>query len=138
MYFALLDVVSVLLNSIKNMDTQIKKYLEERIYFFSINVVSFLKTIEKIGYKNNQTKEVPQLSELTTNLSQNTLQLNSLFFDILDNKVNISEIEKCLSLSENCLKTLQKIDIDDKVIINEQADLQIDMSGIIKKLKKII
>ena len=110
------------------MDKQIKNYLEERIYFFSINVVSFLKTIGKKGYKNN----------LTSELSQNTLQLNSLFFDILDNKANISDIKKCLSLSENCHKILQKIKIDDKVIINEQADLQIDMSRIIKNLKKII
>ena len=100
--------------------------LEQPIYMFVINVVSFIKTLKKVGYENN----------LTSDLASKVNSLNETYINLLDNFASKNlkiEIQNCKEISTKCHEILTKIDFDDKNIINEQADLIIEANLLSKQ-----
>ena len=101
--------------------------LEQNIYFYVINSVSFLKTLKKENCEN----------ELTAKFANYIQVINSVYYDIADLKEKtelIKVIDKCIDLTDKCHKLLQPIFFDNKKVINEQATLLIEASEIKKQL----
>ncbi len=99
--------------------------LEQQIYFFAINVVSFSKTLQKKDKNLN-----PEVVKIAA-------ELNSTFMDILDfeDEAQIGEgLKKCKQLAEKTHKIFIDFDCDEKNLMNEKANLQIENSLILKKL----
>ncbi len=103
--------------------------LETQIYFFTINVFSFSKTLQK----NN--------SFLTPEILKIANQLYSTFIELLDleNQNDIKkDLKKCISLAKTSHSMFMDFDCEKKELINEKANLQIENSLIIRKLELLV
>ena len=100
--------------------------LELKIYRYSINVFSFVKSLEKLNFSNSQTKLMAQTSN----------SLYSKFIDYEDAKDNesiIKNLEACVEISLKCFELFKNSDFKD-LLLNEKVDLTIEASEISKIL----
>jgi len=100
--------------------------LELKIYRFSINVFSFVKSLEKLEFSNNQTRLMAQTSN----------SLYSQFIDYEDAKDNETikkNLEACVEISLKCFELFKNTDFKD-ILLNEKVDLTIEASEISKIL----
>lgn len=111
------------------MKTLLESGLEEQIYFFAINIVSFSKTLQKKDKNIN-----PEIVNIAG-------ELNSNFMDILDftqEEKTKQGLIKCKQLAEKSHKILMDFDCEEMKLINEKANLQIENSIIIKKISEFV
>jgi len=103
--------------------------LDQNVYILVINIVSFLKTLQKKRVKNNA----------TIKLSKVTNSFNKQFNDFYDNKVINDEIKQILiAFIEEIMHILiESFEDAGKDIINEKADLYILSEKIKKDLEKL-
>ena len=100
--------------------------LELKIYGFSINVFSFVKSLEKLNFLKSETSEMAKIS--------NSLYLKFLDYeDAKNNSDKIKELEDCVKISLRCFELFKNADFKD-VLLNEKVDLTIEASEISKIL----
>ena len=99
--------------------------LELKIYRFSINVFSFVKSLEQIKISKNLTKDILNKSN----------SLYSKFLEYLDaNEKDVKkELEECVKISLQCFELFKNADFKD-TLLNEKVDLTIEASEISKIL----
>jgi hypothetical protein len=111
------------------MDEKLVHSLEFKIYRFSVNVFSFVKTlIEK--------KLSDKYSDILLNKANDLYSsyVNMLESDNIESLPNISTI---LKKSDECVAIFQNIELKG-AILNEKVDLAIEAFEISKKLKELI
>ncbi len=101
------------------------KKLESRIYAFSVDVFSFVKTLIDNGLA----------SEYSRMLLDTSNQLYSTFIDVFDSagEYNRIVVKRCEQLSDSCSDYLTKIEVGKKYL-NEKVDLNIESKEISRKL----
>ncbi|MBN1251337.1 MAG: hypothetical protein JXR51_16030 [Bacteroidales bacterium] len=100
--------------------------LELKIYRFSINVFSFVKSLDKVNISNSQTQTMAELSN----------SLYSKFTDYEDaenQELKSKYLEECVKISLQCFELFKKVDFKD-ALLNEKVDLTIEASEISKTL----
>jgi excinuclease UvrABC helicase subunit UvrB len=99
---------------------------ESRIYAFSVDVFSFVKTLIDAGLA----------SEHSRMLLDTANQLYSSFIDAIDNNRELDRIvvSRCEQLSESCSDYLTKIEVGKKYL-NEKVDLTIEAKEISRVLR---
>jgi hypothetical protein len=103
--------------------------LESKIYIFSVDVFSFIKTLINNNFTNENTTGLLNASNL----------LYSKFLDLLEislGKNKHSVLKECLALSESCAVFLNKIEVKDN-LLNERIDLLIEAKEIVRKLQQL-
>ena len=102
--------------------------LETRVYAFSVDVFSFVKTLIDKKLSNEE-------SRLLLNTSN---QLYSTFLDVYDHKegVNPIVVTRCEQLAGICSNYLSKIEVQ-KQLLNEKVDLTIESNELNRIFKKI-
>ena len=105
------------------------KKLESRIYAFSVDVFSFVKTLIDDG----------RASEHSRMLLDTANQLYSTFIDALntDGELNEILITRCEQLVDSCADYFEKIEVN-KNQLNEKVDLTIEAKEISRELRKNI
>jgi hypothetical protein len=111
------------------MNIELAQKLELKIYGFSVNVYSFVKTLieKKISDKN------------TKALLNEANKLYSSYLDILeaiDKGNNSPDKSECIQISGECITLFQNIELTG-AILNEKVDLAIEANEILRKLKEI-
>jgi len=106
--------------------------LEQRSYIFTINVVSFVKSMQKAGLEN------PKLNILIKDVNHfNTLILD--VFDMIDENLIKINLKKSLALVKNCHELFMNIRCNDnKLLIQEKADLQIESTYLVNTISKVL
>lgn len=104
------------------------EHMEVKIYAFSINVISFVKSMEKAGL-NNKPLQI---------LLNSAKQFYDLYLDFADeedfeNKETI--LKSCTKYGHKCLEIMQNMDVP-KEFLNEKVDLVIDVAELIRKLEE--
>ena len=105
------------------------KKLESKIYIFSVDVFSFIKTLMDKNIISNDTQGLFNASS----------QLYSEFVDFMDDfrKVNRAAIfSKCFELANLSANHLEKIEVKG-ALLNERVDLLIEIKEIIRNLEKL-
>jgi len=99
--------------------------LELKIYRFSVNVFSFVKSLDKLNVSKSLTKDILNSSNL----------LYSKFLEYVDTKDRdvMSKLEECVKISLRCFELFKNADFND-VLLNEKVDLTIEASEISKIL----
>lgn len=102
------------------------KKLESRVYAFSVDVFSFVKTLINKNLANQHSK----------NLLDNANKLYGDFLDVFDNQDVIDEqsLKKCIQLAEVCSNLLGNIEVE-KALLNEKVDLTIEANELTRILK---
>lgn len=105
------------------------KKLESRIYAFSVDVFSFVKTLINQNQSNQHTK----------GLLAGSNQLYSLFLDLIDNQGNVivEVLSKCVQICNNCSTFLENIKVEQK-LLNEKVDLTIETNELGRQLNKYL
>lgn len=105
------------------------KKQESRIYAFSIDVFSFVKTLIDLGLA----------SENSRMLLDTANQLYANFIDALgnDGELNKIVITRCEQLADSCSDYLSKIEVGEKHL-NEKVDLTIEAKEISRKLREVL
>jgi len=105
--------------------------LEEKIFIFIINTISFLRTLKKRSITNEKTHEIASLIKV----------LNDIYAKSIEIK-DYNERIKSWRLGLEALKRLHTLFMDlhfvDYELINEKADLQIETSLLKDNLTNII
>ena len=115
------------------MNDKIKSAIEKiikKVYIYSIDNISFAKSLREIDYKS---KSIKQLINTSEDL------LNSLSYLPKDNdfvKI-IAELENSLTFASSNLSLLQKIKCKD-ALLNEKSDLIIETFEILRIIEKTI
>lgn len=100
--------------------------LESRIYAFSVDVFSFVKTLIDSGQANEHSKM----------LLNDSNKLYSEFLQTLDlERKPDNVIENCMHLANNCSDFLSKIEVTHS-ILNRKTDLIIESKEISRILKE--
>jgi len=102
--------------------------LETKVYAFSINVLSFVKSMEKSG----QEDEPLQI------LLHSAKQFYDLYLDFVDEEDTDSKpyiLKECVKYGEKCLDILQNMGVPEE-FLNEKVDLIIDVAGLIKAIEE--
>ncbi|MDF1546306.1 MAG: hypothetical protein P1P88_00700 [Bacteroidales bacterium] len=105
------------------------KKLESRIYGFSVNVFSFVKTLINQNQSDQHTK----------GLLSGSNQLYALFLDVIDSQEDrVTEIlSKCVQICSNCSTFLENIKVEKK-LLNEKVDLTIEANELGRQLNKYL
>jgi len=101
--------------------------LETKVYTFSINVVSFVKSMEQAGLKDKPLQM----------LMYSAKQFYDLYLDFVDEEDEESSLyilKECLTQGRKCLDILQNMGVHEE-FLNEKVDLVIDVAGLIKELE---
>ena len=112
-----------------NFDKELSKF-SSRVYIYSIDIISFFKSLKKAGY---EIPEIPYFANLIGKFSELILGIEDL--NNFDQK--IVELEKSSNFAAECLKLLQKIDCKN-ALLNEKSDLIIETYEIIKQISEIL
>ena len=100
--------------------------MELKVFAFSVDVLSFVKSVEKSENKN---------SELISLLNEaNEFYSNFIAAeDTLDEHDKNSFYSESKKNAQKCLDLLQSIELENK-FLNEKVDLIIEVAGLIKKI----
>jgi len=101
-----------------------------RTYIFSINVISFLKSLKKSSIENENTSYLAQNIGL---LSEITLDLE----DLNDLNEIIASLKKTSNFANKILDNLRSISCK-KELLNEKSDLQVEIYSIIQEINDLI
>ncbi len=102
--------------------------IEVEVYAFSINVISFVKSMQKAGSGN----EPLQI------LLHSAKQFYDLYIDYADEQDEDTKpyiFEECLKYGKKCLDILQNMGVPEE-FLNEKVDLVIDIAGLMKKMEE--
>lgn len=103
--------------------------IENDIYIFTINIIGFAKTLEKNGYSKDDLSFLVKTASL----------INDFYNKGVDKIVTPEKtIKDCLVLGKKLHKKLLQLKVDKIELINEKADLQIEMSSINRKIEKLL
>jgi len=110
------------------MDLESFKKLELKIYSFSVNVFSFVKTLSNKNIATHKEKE----------LLGNANQLYCLFLVELEKmEAGISpDLESCVKSIENCITLIKDYELSG-ILLNEKVDLAIDANQILRSLNLV-
>lgn len=98
--------------------------IEVKVYAFSINVISFVKSMEKAGL----------LDEPLQILLNAAKQFYDLYLDFVDEENRDTKpyiLKECLKYGHKCWDILQNMGVPEE-FLNEKVDLVIDIAGLIK------
>jgi hypothetical protein len=102
--------------------------LEVKVYAFSINVISFVKSMGKNGLGNEPLQVLLHAAK----------QFYDLYLDFADEEEQDSKpyiLKECVKYGKKCLDILQNMGVPEE-FLNEKVDLVIDVAGLIKELEK--
>ena len=111
------------------MTSEIEK-LSNQAYIYSIDNISFAKSLRKIGYESKTESELVNFTGKLYNSLSETCDLNN------KNKI-IVELENSRIFANANLELLQEIKCKES-LLNEKNDLIIETFEIIKNIEKII
>jgi len=100
--------------------------LELKVFAFSVDVISFVKSLEKSGKINSVFKNLLKV-------------VNEFYSNYLDAEEALDEYDKSRFLEESkvnaekCLELLQSIEVSNE-FLNERVDLIIEVAELIKKI----
>lgn len=100
---------------------------EVKVYAFSINVFSFVKSMQDAGHDNILLQIVLQSAK----------DFYDSFLDYVDEEDEIFKeniLENCLNFARKSFDVLQNMKVPDE-FLNEKVDLVIDVAGLIKKIE---
>jgi len=103
--------------------------LESKIYIFSVDVFSFIKTLMDQGITNKDTQGLFEASS----------QLYAEFLNLFDNHVpknKNSAYLKCIELANSSATYLTNIEVKGN-LLNERVDLLIEAKEILRFLEKL-
>jgi hypothetical protein len=111
------------------MEQHLLEKMELKIYSFSVNVFSFVKSL----------KDKNVSDEVSNSLLNKANSLYSGFLDFMDAE-NISgktvKPDFCIKMAEECCGLLKNIQ-PDSILLNEKVDLAIEANEIYRKLKEL-
>jgi len=110
------------------MDEEGLTRFESKIYAFSVEVFSFVKTLM------NQNVTNPN----TSGLLKSSNQLYSYFLDLIDNHSDENKAlvkKKCIDLASHCAEYLKKIEVKGN-LLNERVNLLIEAKELTKSLEQ--
>ncbi len=103
--------------------------LDTKVYNFTIHVISFIKSIEKMGlYESNNVKLMKLAGDLAVSFPD---------FSQLDKSLISQKLEEIHYNANSCFKLLQKVDCKNK-LINEKSNLLIEVKIILKDIETIL
>jgi len=106
--------------------------LEQRSYIYTINVISFVKSMKKAGIEN---ENLTKLMKFASDFGKIILDI----IDIEDNNIIKTKLEKSLGLAKNCHELFMNIRCNEnKELINEKADLQIETTYFVNTILKLL
>jgi len=111
------------------MDEAAISKLESKIYIFSVDIFSFVKTLMNQNITNS----------FTVGLLNASNKLYSNFLDLIDIQTNKSksEIHKdCIELADHCAEFLKNIEVKGS-LLNERVDLLIEAKELSRILKEL-
>ena len=110
------------------MEEKLQK-LDQYVYTFVINMIGFLKTLQKKGVENSA----------TTSLAKLTNTFNKKFNDFYELRANQDEIKDVLTALIEEIKFILGKEFEDSGldVIHEKADLLIDADKIKQEINKI-
>ena len=102
--------------------------LESKIYIFSVDVFSFVKTLADRNISNPN----------TTALTKTSNRLYTKFLDIFESAPGDLKkiVSECREMASECAIILDKIEVEKKML-NERIDLLIESKEILKQLDEI-
>jgi|GEM_PF-4391792 len=103
--------------------------IESKIYIFSVDVYSFVKTLHKQNITNSS----------INSLLKDSGQLYTNFLDLFENHIKKDKqvaINTCIDLSKLCAEKLSNIELSGSNL-NERVDLLIEAKEIIRILEKL-
>jgi hypothetical protein len=103
--------------------------LEFKIYRFSVNVFSFVKTLIDKKLSN-------QYSEALLNKANDMYSSYVNLLDKFENEGNIQDLPNIITKSEECVAYFKEIELTGP-ILNEKVDLAIEAYEISKQLKQL-
>jgi len=105
------------------------KKLESRIYAFSVDVFSFVKTLINKNLANQYSK----------GLLDGANKLYGDFLDVFDNQDNMDSalLKNCIYQAESCSNFLGSIEVE-KALLNEKVDLTIEANELARLLKSVL
>jgi len=105
---------------------------EQRCYFFSVNTISFVKSMQKAGFQDEKSLTLMKFAG-----SIGTKILDA--YDIEDEKTVENIVVECKKLAENCHNLFQNIRCgNDKLLLKEKAELQIDALKLSEDFEKFL
>lgn len=104
--------------------------LINKSYIFSINVISFAKTLQKINKDNDFVDRLVFLSGNISDMLLDTKDKNN--YDEI-----IANLQKSSTFAKNLLELLQSYK-PEKVLLNEKIDIQIDNYQISEEINELI
>ncbi len=113
------------------LDIKLVETLSNQLYFFSINVVGFVKSLQKASL---QTPQSIALIKSAGDLSMQFMDID----DITEETEQKKRVVLCLQRSKECLKLLQEIQVQNKNLLNEKVDLTIEAANILKTFEGIV
>lgn len=105
------------------------KKLESMIYAFSVNILSFVKSLSDKNIASQNEKD----------LLNSANELYSLYLDILKNIEkgnNNPDIKDCILKSEKCASLIKNFELSG-ILLNEKVDLAIEANEILRLLRQI-
>lgn len=103
--------------------------IESKIYIFSVDVYSFVKTLQDQNITNSN----------ISGLFKESGQLYSSFLDLFENHIMKDKqviLNTCIDLSRSCAEKLSKIEVSGSNL-NERVDLLIEVKEISRILEKL-
>jgi len=105
--------------------------LSNRVYIFSVNTFGFAKSLQKAGFS---TPIDGVLVKAAGEISKYFLDLD----EIDDKEQFLKHLNICKESAEISMKMLQKIEISDKILLNEKVDLTIESSELLNVFTEIL
>ncbi len=105
--------------------------IEEKIFAYVINTISFLKTLKKRGLSNDQTEKLAEMVAILNNFYGKSAEINIPY-------QRVELWKPALQVFEAIHGLLMNMHYQDYDLVNEKADLQIETSILRDKLSSFI
>ncbi len=106
-------------------------HIEEKIFAFVINTISFLKTLKKRGLSDEQSGQLAEMVAVLNNLYGKSADLNLLY-------QRVDLWKAALPVFDRIHHLLMDMHYQDFDLVNEKADLQIETTVLKDKLSSFI
>ena len=105
--------------------------LSSRVYTYSIDIISFVKSLQKAGYKDGIISSLAVAAGDFTNI---VLDLE----DLTDKNEILADLKKSANFADRCLNHLRKVDCKEAALLNEKSDLAVETFNLIQEIKGLI
>ncbi len=116
-----------------NLQTRLQQAeLDNITYIYSINIISFGKTLTKMNIRKQEITDLINFSGLLATTILDTME-------IIDEAIATQKLSDSLKIVKFCHDTLMNMRVpDDKFLLQEKADLQIEATKITNIINKLL